>query len=124
MENGLDIQAKADALRTQLHAQLGFKGRDLAHALKRAGRTLPNRIRIKAADIVNAQQYGGNPKLEKRLDAPKIETSFREVSDYLASIDKADLRRQMILNRMAAVAANILVVLVGFIVWLWWSGHV
>jgi ABC-type multidrug transport system fused ATPase/permease subunit len=124
MSHGLNIADKAAKLQSQLETQMGFKGRDLAQALRRAGRRLPRRVRAQIQTITEAQKFGGNPKLERRLNAGQVEADFDAATAYLAAVDRADLRRGRILALVGVVAFNLIVIVVAFVTWLWWRGYV
>lgn len=124
MGQGTDITAKADALRAELAAHLGIQGRDLAQALRRAGRRLPRRIRQQAKVIEEAARLGGNPKLERRLDATRIEKAHAEVMAHLTTVNRADVRRGRLLGLAAVLAFNFILIATAFVFWLWWRGYV
>ena len=42
---------------------------------------------------------------------------------FLDGIDRADRRKGLWLGIAAAIAFNILLVLAGVVVWMWWAGH-
>ena len=124
MTDRLDIAGKAADLQQQLHAKLGVKGRSLEHALSRAGHRLPRGARARGMEIVAAQKLASNPKLARRLDAPALKAAYDGLSAHLGAIDVADRRKGKLLSLAGSIAFNLLVVIVGFLVWLWWRGYV
>ena len=124
MKDRLDIAGKAADLQRQLHAKLGVKGRSLEHALSRAGHRLPRGARARGMEIVAAQKLASNPKLARRLDAPALKAAYDGLSAHLGAIDVADRRKGKLLSLAGSIAFNLLVVIVGFLVWLWWRGYV
>ncbi|TMM55410.1 hypothetical protein [Sulfitobacter sabulilitoris] len=124
MAQGIDITGKADHLRRAIEAHLGVRGRDLDHALRRAGRRLPRRVRAQAQMIARAERFGGNPKLERRLDATRLAAAFDAVDRYLAQVDRADLRRARLIGILAVIAFNLVVIFALFVIWLRWRGYV
>ena len=119
-----EITAKTKALQRQIQVKLGVRARDLEHALRRAGRRLPRRVRGQGARLVAAQKMAGNPKLTRQMDAQALAQAYDEVSGHLMAIDVADRRKGRLLGLAAAVALNLLIVIAGFLVWLWWRGYV
>ena len=75
-------------------------------------------------EIVAAQKLAANPKLARRLDAPALKAAYDGLSAHLGAIDVADRRKGKLLSLAGSIAFNLLVVIVGFLVWLWWRGYV
>ncbi len=119
-----DIETKVLKLRRALHAKLGVKGRDLAQALRRAGRRLPRHLRTRGAQLVQAEFFARNPKMARRLDSAEVDAAFDEVMTHLGAIDLRKERVDRLLGIAGAIAFNLLVVLIGFTVFLWWRGYV
>ncbi|APE45280.1 hypothetical protein BOO69_04185 [Sulfitobacter alexandrii] len=119
-----EITARNRSLQQLLHEKLGVRGRDLDHALRRAGRLLPRRVRGQGARLVAAQKIAGNPRLVRQVDGGTFGRDHAEMSAHLAAIDVADRRKGRLLGIAAAVAANLLIVTTAFVVWLWWRGYV
>lgn len=101
-----------------------MRGRDLAQALRRAGRRLPRSVRKRGVALMRAETLAHNPKTARQIDAEAVERDFEAVRTYLVSLDVVELRKSRILSVTAAVAANLLAVAVMFVVWLWWGGYV
>ena len=107
-----------------MQAKLGVQGRDLDHALRKAGRRLPGDVRKQGNALARAEFFAQNPKMARRLDAQSVETAFDRVMAHLESIDAVEDRRDRLLGVAGAVAFNLLFVVVGFVVFLWWRGYV
>ena len=123
MVKTLDIDGQAEALRAQMQERLGLKSKSFAHGVKRAGRRLPRRVRRAADVILKAQSLGGNPKLERRVDAKAFQAAAKEISDHLDSVDLARERTDKRLRLAALIALQVLIILALFLTWLWWSGQ-
>jgi hypothetical protein len=124
MKDGSDIATKAADVQAQLQAKLGVKGRSLEHALSRAGHRLPRSARARGQEIVAAQKMAENPKLARRLDGAALGAAYEGLSAHLGAIDVADRRKGKMLSLAGVIVFNLLVVIVGFMVWLWWRGYV
>ena len=85
---------------------------------------MPRRLHNQARRIVDAQAYGGQPKLMRQLDGAALDAAEARVLEYLGKIDRADRRKDRLLGIAAAAAFNILIVLIGCVFWLWWSGRI
>lgn len=123
METETRIQARADRLQSALTAAFGVSARSLDAALRRVGRRLPKRLQADARKIVVAQSLEGHPKLMRQLDAKALSLAEDRVLAFLDGIDRADRRKGFWLSIGAAIAFNILVILAGVVVWMWWAGH-
>lgn len=124
MESRTDIDNKASELMALMHKHMGIKARNLEHAVARAGRRLPRPIRQQADEILDAQQKMQHPKLRQRVDLGRLDIAYREVGKHLRSIDRADLRRGRMLSVLGGIAFNLILVAVGFVLWLRWQGYV
>lgn len=124
MENADTIAARATRLQKGLETAFGVRARTLDKALRRTGRRLPRRLQKQAGIIVEAQGFGGNPKLLRRFDTAALNTAETQVLDYLNGIDRADARLGRILGIAGAMAFNLLLVLGLLVGWMWWTGVV
>ncbi|WP_299402834.1 hypothetical protein [uncultured Roseobacter sp.] len=124
MQDPLDIETKAQKLSAALEKHLGVKGRSLAHRVRRAGRRLPRRIREHAHLLAEADAVRDNIKISRQYDAAQIARAYEHVSDYLATIDRADARRGRILSILAVLAFNFILLFVAFVVFLRMRGIV
>lgn len=119
-----DVENKVEAVRRELQARLGVKGRDLGHALRRAGRRLPSRVRKQGAALAQAGFFAQNPKMARRLDSAQVQSAYDEVITHLHGIDAKEVRIDRALAIAGPIAFNILCVAVAFITFLWWRGYV
>ncbi|MEX0371528.1 MAG: hypothetical protein AB3N09_12920 [Tateyamaria sp.] len=124
METQESITARAERVKSALETAFGVRGRSLAIAVRRTGRRIPKRIRTDALRIVDAQGVGGHPKRLRQVDGAALAAAERRVLHYLQGIDRADARKGRLLGIAGAVAFNVLLVLIAFIAWLVWAGHV
>lgn len=124
METAQSIQARADRVQTALAAAFGVKAKSLEVALKRTGRRIPRRLHAEARKIVDAQGFGGHPKLMRQVDSAALSTAEDRLVAFLKGIDRADRRKGMWLGIGAAIAFNILLVVAIVVTWMWWTGRI
>lgn len=124
MESQKSIEQRALRVQRALEAAFGVQAKTLAAALRRTGRRMPKRLHADARLIVDAQGLGGHPKLMRQLDDAALAAAEARVLAWLDTIDRADQRKGMWLNLAGAVAFNLLVVLVLFLIWMVWAGEV
>jgi hypothetical protein len=119
-----DMAVKSRKLRGLLQQKLDVRGRDLGQSFGRAGRRLPKFVRKRGAALIRAEMLAHNPKTARQVDAEAVERDYEAVRAYLDGIDVAEMRKARLLSVTGAVVANLIVVAVLFIVWLWWRGYV
>lgn len=119
-----DMAAKSRKLRGLMQQKLDVRGRDLRQSLRRAGRRLPKAVRKRGAALMRAEMLAHNPKTAQQVDADAVERDYEYVRAHLASIDVNEMRKTRVLSVTGTVVANLIVVGVLFIVWLWWRGYV
>ena len=119
-----DMAKKSRKLRGLMQQKLNVRGRDLRQSLRRAGRRLPRGIRKSGAALMRAEMLAHNPKTARQIDFFAVEAAYDHMRIYLEKLDVADMRRGRILSVTGAVAANVILVAVLFVVWLWWRGYV
>lgn len=123
METEASIQTRADRIQTALTAAFGVRGKSLDVALRRTGRRMPKRLRADARKIVDAQSFGGHPKLLRQVNDAELSAAEDRVLTFLDGIDRADRRKGFWLGMAATIVLNILVVVTAVVVWMWWAGH-
>lgn len=124
METSETINKRAARVQSALDGAYGVRGKTLAVALRRTGRRMPKRFHTQAQQIVAAQALGGHPKLLRQVDGAALTAAQDSVVTYLDTIDRADRRKGLWLGIAGAIAFNILLVLIGFILWMVWAGQV
>ncbi|MEH6644652.1 hypothetical protein [Sulfitobacter sp.] len=119
-----DMAAKSRKLRGLMQQKLDVRGRDLRQSFRRAGRQLPRAVRKRGAELMRAEMQAHNPKTARQLDAEAIERAYEVVRAHLEAVDVGERRKARILSLAGAIVANIIVVAVLFVIWLWWRGYV
>ncbi|MEM6341877.1 MAG: hypothetical protein AAF729_12085 [Pseudomonadota bacterium] len=122
MSSSYDIEASATRIRDALAAHLGTKGRTLDKAVSQAGRRLPKPLRTDALKIAKAVKMAGNPKLVRQVGPDNLQKAEAVIMEHLTAINKNEERRNRRLNLAAVIAFNLLIVLVAFVAWIYWSG--
>ncbi|WP_298914812.1 hypothetical protein [uncultured Roseobacter sp.] len=118
MKSPDDIEQMAQALKDAMQKHLGVKGRNLRHAVRKAGRRLPKKLRAPARLMAQAEAVSGNLKLLRQLDTSKIESAYADLSAHLSAIDRAAERRARILSVLAVIAFNLIIVFAAWVIWL------
>ncbi len=119
-----DITHKVETVQDLLTAKFGIKRRPLAQMMMKAGRRLPGRLHKRARVLSDAQALGGHPKLARQMDMAAVDQAYEDCVAHLTAIDVADRRKGRVLGIAGAIVFNLLIVLVGFVLWLWWRGYV
>lgn len=116
----VNLQAKTDRLAQLLEERLDIRGSGFEVKLRRAGRLLPRELRRDGATLVEALSLSAHPRLERRIDAKKVESSAKAIEQYLLDLDPWERRRGIAVNLSASVLFNLLVVaalVAGFMAW-------
>ena len=124
MESQDSINKRAARIQSALEGAFGVRGKSLAGMLRKTGRRMPKRLHAEAQQIVAAQALGGHPKLMRQVDGAALEAAEEKVVTWLDAIDRADRRKGRWLGIAGAIAFNILLILVGFVLWMVWAGQV
>ncbi len=124
MEGTKDIEEQAEAVTALFEAHMGIRAATLDAAVKRAGRRLPRGVRAKAGVLTEALVLAQNPKLARRLDYSTTQAAYRDLVAYLETLDLAEEKRTRLLNLLAGIAFNLMVVAVLVLIWLRWRGLV
>ncbi|HDZ53133.1 hypothetical protein LCGC14_0283480 [marine sediment metagenome] len=119
-----DLDNKAQELQRGLQDKLGVQGRDVSHALARAGRRLPARVQRQGKVFAQAVFMSRNPKVARQLDGATTQAAYAEVMTHIEGIDVVERRKDRLLHLAASVAFNLLFVTVAFITFLWWRGYI
>ena len=105
--------ARAHDLSETLQARLGVRGRGLERRLRRAGRRLPRHVRRAGQEIVEAGRLMGHPKLSRLVDPAGLDAAFDTVNGHLKGVNRAEARRNALLNLAASIVFNLMVLGLG-----------
>lgn len=115
---------KANEIHALLQERLRFKARDLHHALRKAGRRVPRRLRVEGEYLALAKQLEANPKLAKQIDMPRVDAAHRELKTFVESIDPTDRLIGGILSVVGPLVFGLIAVFVVLVAVLRWRGLV
>lgn len=115
-----ELTTKSESIEAELQRAFGFRSKTLARALRKSGRRFPAHLHMMAGRIVEAQSYGGNPKLMRMVDRTKISTAYDEIMAYLKQVDPKDRRTAMVLDITSSIVLKLLAVgalVLGVLIW-------
>lgn len=118
-----ELSIQSDRIATMMEERLGVRGDGLEAKLHRAGRRLPKWVRREVAQLVEAEQRLGHPKLMMQTDPVVIEHAAKRCEKFLKSVDPAERRKEAILGFLALNSLNMLLIAAAFIAYMAWAGH-
>ncbi len=118
----MDLHESADHLAQLIEEKLGVRGAGLAAKLARAGRNLPKHIRTDATMLVDAVAFEAHPKLSRQIDPENLERAFANVERFLTNLDAGARRRGIILDWLAKLAFNLMMLVGLLVIILGWRG--
>ena len=116
------IQQMADRVAQLLEERLGLGGRDLSAKLKRAGRSLPRKVRDSGMLLATSAEWARNPKLRGRIDMGEVSEAYDLCVRHLMAIDPARRRRDLFAGMIGSVGFGVLALLVILFAILAWRG--
>lgn len=105
----LDIAAKARRLEELLDRGFGTGEKGLRHALRKAGRRLPRRMRRAGGVVADADYMAGHPKLFWQIDRKRVAREAEILEDYLKSVNPGKRRVDLLLSILRSLAVNFLI---------------
>ena len=124
MERAEIIHQRSARVQSALEGAFGVRAKTLAQALRKPGRRLPNRLRVEAGLIAQAEALGGNPKLLRQVDGVALARAEAAVVTWLDSVDRAEQRRGFWIWVGAMVGFNMIAVIAGVVTWMWWTDRI
>ncbi|MFL4470702.1 hypothetical protein ACERZ8_12710 [Tateyamaria armeniaca] len=85
---------------------------------------MPRRLHAQAQHIVDAEGFGGHPKLLRQVDSATLAQAESAVVSWLDTVDRADQRKAFWIGIGATLGFNILVIVAGVVFWMWSTGRV
>jgi hypothetical protein len=121
--SAVTIQQMADRVAQLLEERLGLSGRDLSAKLKRAGRTLPRKVRDGGKLLVAASHKAQNPKLLGQIDMGEVANAYDICVRHLVAIDPVVRRRNIFAGMVGSVGFGILALVILVMILLAWRGY-
>lgn len=118
------MATKSRKLRGLMQQKLDVRGRDLRQSLRKAGRRLPRSVRKRGAELMRAEMLAHNPKTARQIDFAQVDQAYEYMRAHLESIDVGEVRKSRLLSLTGAIVANLLLVILLFVVWAWWRGYI
>ncbi|MDT0684263.1 hypothetical protein RM543_16380 [Roseicyclus sp. F158] len=110
------------SLAALMGARLGMRGGSLGDKLRRGGRHLPRRLRAQAAYLAEVESMSAHPRLARQADPVRIRQAEGDLRRYLRSVDPWDRRKGLILNVLAALSFNLLLLFGAAVAVMSWKG--
>jgi hypothetical protein len=117
------IQQMADRVAQLLEERLSITGRDLAAKLRKAGGTLPRKVRDRAEFLAAAAATAANPKLLGQIDMGEVAEAYDICVRHLVAIDPARRRRTVRAEILGSIGFGVLVVLIAVLAYMGWRGY-
>lgn len=118
------FQEEIDGAREKLRHRLGARGKTLARALRRAGRSLPKPARQAGARLVMMQGMAENPRLRRLLDPSEVDAALAELNTHLDAVNVAERRKDRLLGFAGGVVFNLMLLGALIVALLRWRGIV
>lgn len=100
--------------------RLGLKRGPLALRVARSRNMLPKTVREDLMAVAQAQHLAGHPRLAPQIDRKAVRKSYKRAMWHLRGPEVDDLRRGQWLGVAGALTANLLILLVMVVLWIWW----
>lgn len=103
-----------------LGRKLGVGGKGLSTRARRAGRAMPGKVRDAVDELSQAEAAAGHPKLAQQADPKALDQAYRTAAEWLEPIDRSARRRGAVMDWVARMAFNVLLIaalVVGVLLW-------
>lgn len=121
--SAISIQQMADRVAALMEERLGTRGTGLEAKLRKAGRSLPRKVRSAAEQLAQAAAMAQNPKLLLRLDHDAIAQAYDICLRHLTALPPGKRRMDRIVGIAASIAFSVLAVVVLLVLVLRWRGY-
>ena len=118
------IDQLVERISSLLREKLGIRGGSLEARTRRAGRTLPRRVRRAAKELVTAERMSHEPKMLLRLDPQQVSAAYDTCVKYLEKIDEKALKNKALLGFAASLIVQVIVIAAVVFAVLRWRGYV
>lgn len=118
------VEILARRLDEMMAEKLKVRGKGLKARLRRAGRTVPARVRRDIQAVIDAQALAENPKLARQLDMDALHSATARASAWLHSFDVSKRRKDLMISVLGGVALSAVVVFALLVLVLAWRDFV
>lgn len=118
------IQQMADRVAALMEERLGLRGQGLEGKLRKAGRTLPRRVRDAATRLAEAAHMSQNPRLLLQIDEGKVAEDYDLCIRHLSAVSPWDRRKAAILGATTSILVSLGIVAALVVVVLRWRGFI
>ncbi len=91
--------------------------------MKRAGRTLPRKVRDAGRLLAVTAQKAQNPKLLGQIDMGEVTEAYDVCLKHLIAIDPVDRRRSLVAGMVGSVGFGVIVLAIAIAGFLAWRGY-
>jgi hypothetical protein len=116
------VQHMADRVAALIEERLRVRGQGLAEKVKRAGRTLPRKVREAAMRLADAAMMAQNPKLLVQLDEERVAADYDLCLRHLSGISTGDRWLGWLINFGATTVVTLIFVGLMLLGVLYWRG--
>ena len=121
--SAVTIQQMADRVAQLLEERLGLGGKWLAAKVKRAGRSLPRKVRDAGKVLAVSAQKAQNPKLLGQIDMGEVTEAYDVCLKHLIAIDPVDRKRDLFAGMVGSVGFGVLALVIAIAALLAWRGY-
>lgn len=116
------VQQMADRVAALIEERLRVRGNGLAEKVKRAGRTLPRKVREAATRLADAAMMAQNPKLLVQIDEEQVAADYDLCLRHLSGISVGDRWVGWLINFGANTVITLIFVAILVLCVLYWRG--
>jgi hypothetical protein len=121
--SAVTIQQMAERIADLMEERLNVRGKGLTEKVRKAGRSLPRRVRLAAEQLSDAAERSKNPKLLLQINEASVAEAYDTCSKYLVKIDAGSRRMGMVLGMASSIVGLLLAVALIAAGVLYWRGY-
>ncbi|GAA6206932.1 hypothetical protein NBRC116601_02250 [Cognatishimia sp. WU-CL00825] len=118
-----ELNSDLKKIQRLIHRKFGIDSDDLPKAMRKIGRRLPKSAHKNAKILHTSLQKTAHPKLIMQVNQVETLTAVEALLTTLQAYDPKERRWGLILNTLASMAFNLLLVFGIFVVVLVWRGY-
>ena len=121
--SAVTIQQMADRVAQLLEERLGLGGKGLAAKMKRAGRSLPRKVRDAGKLLASSAQKAQNPKLLGQIDMGEVTEAYDVCLKHLIAVDPVGRKRDYLASILGSVGFGVLILAIAVALFLASRGY-